>query len=70
MALLKNITLGDDEPADRDVEVEPDPVPCSLCGVPHVGGYCVEPGEHVVCVCGQTHERDYCPTEAGHGALL
>lgn len=34
-----------------------------------VAGY-VEPGDHVVCACGQLHERDYCPTEHGHGAIL
>jgi hypothetical protein len=30
----------------------------------------VEPGDFVVCACGLTHEADYCPTLAGHGALL
>lgn len=30
----------------------------------------LEPGDFVVCACGQLHEADYCPTAAGHGAVL
>jgi hypothetical protein len=30
----------------------------------------VEPGEHIVCACGQFHERDYCPAADGHGVIL
>jgi hypothetical protein len=30
----------------------------------------LEPGDHVVCACGQLHEADYCPTAAGHGVVL
>lgn len=26
-----------------------------------------EPGDHIVCGCGQTHEADYCPTADGDG---
>lgn len=29
-----------------------------------------EDGDHIVCACGQMHERDYCPTSAGHGVVL
>lgn len=30
----------------------------------------IEPGDHIVCACGQVHEADYCPTAAGHGMVL
>lgn len=29
-----------------------------------------EPGDHVICACGMTHEASYCPTANGHGAAL
>lgn len=29
-----------------------------------------EPGDYVVCACGQLHEADFCPTKAGHGMVL
>jgi hypothetical protein len=34
-------------------------------------GPCVlEPGDHVVCSCGQLHEASYCPTADGDGVAL